>query len=153
MKKLILIELNEINFDLIKIYSKKKKFNFFNDDFLSNLRITSSENIYKKIEPWIQWVSIHTGKTADEHKIERLGDINKLDSKQIFERVEELGYSVGAICPMGHIAPTEYPNSSTLSNICLLSNLLISPNLSILCSSAVLPVCIETHCIQGSIFL
>ena len=100
MKKLVLIELNEINFDLIKIYSKKKKFNFFNDDFLSNLRITSSESIYKKIEPWIQWVSIHTGKTADEHKIERLGDINKLDSKQIFERVEELGYSVGAICPM-----------------------------------------------------
>ena len=29
-----------------------------------------------------------------------MGDINKLDSKQIFERVEELGHSVGAICPM-----------------------------------------------------
>lgn len=103
MKKLILIELNEINFDLIKIYSKKKKFNFFNDEFLSNLRTTSSENIYNKIEPWIQWVSIHTGKTADEHRIERLGDINKLKSKQIFERIEELGHSVGAICPMNTI--------------------------------------------------
>ena len=45
-------------------------------------------------------MSIHTGMTADEHKIQRLGDINNLETIQIFERVEELGNSVGAICPM-----------------------------------------------------
>ncbi len=107
MKKLILIELNEINFDLIKNYSKKKKFKFFNEEFLSNLRTTFSENVYEKLEPWIQWVSIHTGKTADEHRIERLGDINKFKYKQIFERVEELGHTVGAICPMNTINKME----------------------------------------------
>ena len=52
------------------------------------------------MEPWIQWTSVHTGLTAKEHKIFRLGDINEHNPKQIFEIVESKGYSVGAICPM-----------------------------------------------------
>jgi hypothetical protein len=99
-KKLILIELNEINFDILKKYSNHKNFKFFNKDLLDNLRITSSETVYDNLEPWIQWVSIHTGLSASEHKIFRLGDINNSNLKQIFEVVEAKGYQVGAICPM-----------------------------------------------------
>lgn len=99
-KKLILIELNEINFDLIKKYSLKKDFKFFNKEFLENLKFTSSETEYSNLEPWIQWVSVHTGLSANEHKIFRLGDIEDTNLKQIFEIVESKGYQVGAICPM-----------------------------------------------------
>ena len=53
-KKLIFIELNEINFDLIKKYSEKYKFKVFNKEFLDNLKTTSSEEKYEMIEPWIQ---------------------------------------------------------------------------------------------------
>ena len=67
---------------------------------LENLRTTSSESIYENLEPWIQWVSIHTGLSASEHKIFRLGDINNSNLKQIFEIVEAKGYQVSAICPM-----------------------------------------------------
>jgi len=99
-KKLILVELNELNFDLIKLYSKNEKFNFFNKDFFLNISNSSSENKYEKIEPWIQWVSVHTGLTADEHKVFRLGEVEKSNTEQIFEKVEKKGFKVGAICPM-----------------------------------------------------
>jgi len=35
---------------------------------------TLSEEVYEHIEPWIQWVSVHTGKSYAEHKVFRLGD-------------------------------------------------------------------------------
>ena len=99
-KKLILIELNEINFDILKKYSNLKNFKFFNKEFFKNLKTTSSESIYENLEPWIQWVSVHTGLSASEHKIFRLGDISNSNLKQIFEIVEDKGYQVSAICPM-----------------------------------------------------
>lgn len=99
-KKLIFIELNEINFDLVEKYSKDKKFKFFNKSFFQKLRNTFSEKNYDNLEPWIQWVSVHTGLDAEGHKIFRLGDINKNNLNQIFELIESKGYSVGAICPM-----------------------------------------------------
>ena len=33
MRKLILVELNEINFDIVSKYSKKIKFKFFTENF------------------------------------------------------------------------------------------------------------------------
>ena len=99
-KKLIFLELNEINFDLIKLYSKNYNFKVFNKEFLDNLKTTKSEKKYEIIEPWIQWVSIHTGLDAKEHNVFRLGDIKNTTFKQIFEEVESLGFKVGAVCPM-----------------------------------------------------
>jgi hypothetical protein len=62
--------------------------------------ITNAEQDYDNLEPWIQWPSVHTGKTFNEHQIFRLGDfVNSFDD-QIFEKVEREGFSVGAISPM-----------------------------------------------------
>ncbi len=71
-KKLLLIQLNEINFELVKKYQNDRQFKFFNNDFFNKLTITSSEEKYELLEPWIQWVSVYTGKRAKEHKIFRL---------------------------------------------------------------------------------
>ena len=99
-KKLIFIELNEINFDLVIKYSKEKNFKFFNENFFRELRSTFSEKDYNNLEPWIQWVSVHTGLDAESHRIFRLGDIKDSEYEQIFELIESKGYSVGAIYPM-----------------------------------------------------
>jgi hypothetical protein len=99
-KKLIFIQLNEINFDILKKYNSKFSFKFFNNFFFDNLKNTYSEKDYDLLEPWIQWVSIHTGKTAKEHNIFRLGDIKNFSYEQIFEKIEKKGKTVGAICPM-----------------------------------------------------
>ena len=48
----------------------------------------------------MQWVTIHTGKPYDEHKVFRLGDIiNNPELSQIFEELENEGLSVGAVSP------------------------------------------------------
>ena len=99
-KKLLLIQLNEINFQIAKQYSNNIDFKFFNKDFFKKLFITDSESRYELLEPWIQWVSIYTGKKADEHQIFRLGDIKKYNDASVFNIVEKLNKSVGVICPM-----------------------------------------------------
>ena len=99
--KTVLLGLNELNFDYIKFY--------INEGLLPNFKTvfgiqppieTSSENEYRLLEPWIQWVTIHSGKTYDEHKILRLGDIvNHPNLSQLFEELENEGLSVAAVSP------------------------------------------------------
>ena len=97
-KKLILIQLNEINFEFLDNYNSEKLKNL---NYISSSMIKSrSENEYEKLEPWIQWVSAYTGKTAHQHGVYRLGDIVNNKVEQIFEIVESNGYNVGAIMPM-----------------------------------------------------
>tara|TARA_B100000886_G_scaffold332201_1_gene284642 strand:+ start:21220 stop:22533 length:1314 start_codon:yes stop_codon:yes gene_type:complete len=100
-KKLILLEMNEINFDIVKEYiSRGEKLNNFKSIIEGNFLNTHSEEEHELLEPWIQWPSIHIGKNFAEHKIFRLGDIVNSDEKQIFEVLENDGYKVGAVSPM-----------------------------------------------------
>ena len=64
---------------------------------------TTAEVEYDKLEPWIQWPSIHTGKNFDEHGVFRLGDIKSTTHLQIFEMLEQKGFRVGAISPMNAV--------------------------------------------------
>lgn len=103
--KFLLIQLNEINFDLVEKYlsaSKKSKFKnlkYIKDTYQSFE--TYAENKYENLEPWIQWASVYLGKEFNQHKIFRLGDIvNHPDKRQIFEIIEDKGFKVGAISPM-----------------------------------------------------
>lgn len=101
-KKLILLALNEINFDLVKRYLSKFPGRFLGfEKLLTNKSIhTSSELVYEELEPWIQWASVHTGKSYAEHKLFRLGDIIGSKVPQYFEQLEMAGVSIGGISPM-----------------------------------------------------
>mgnify|MGYP001286082168 CR=1 FL=1 len=101
-KSLVLVELNEINFNFVEKYCKKYKKNFFSLRKLlaSSFVKTKSEEEYQNLEPWIQWVSAHTGKKFNDHKVFRLGDIVNKKTTQIFEKVEDMGFSVGCVSPM-----------------------------------------------------
>ena len=103
MKKIIFIQLNEINFDLVKQYIKfnnlpnfEKLFNHY-----KNFE-TLGEDKYEALEPWIQWVSIQTGQSLSEHGVFRLGDaVNMPDNIcQLYEILENKGLKIGAISPM-----------------------------------------------------
>ena len=100
-RKLVLVEMNEINFDLVVMYVAKfpGKFKSF-EACLEKLLVTSSELEYQNLEPWIQWPSVHTGKNFDEHQVFRLGDIVQSNQPQIFEELENHGFSVGALSAM-----------------------------------------------------
>ena len=98
---IILVELNEINFDVVNDYIKNGE-TLNNLDYIINngLTSTSSEKEYELLEPWIQWPSVHLGKSFKEHNIFRLGDIIKSEHQQLFEKIENKGFEVGAISPM-----------------------------------------------------
>ncbi len=101
-KKLILLELNEINFDVVKKYVAADNARFPSlKKLLAGAQIrTTSEKRYEELEPWIQWASVHTCKTFSDHGIFRLGDIVKVSTPQIFEQLEQAGYKVGVVSAM-----------------------------------------------------
>lgn len=100
-ERLIFVELNEINLDAVDLYLKRGHvLNGFKKILDNGLITTRSEKEYENLEPWIQWVSVHTGKKFSEHQVFRLGDFINSSQRQFFEKVEDEGYSVGAVSPM-----------------------------------------------------
>ncbi|MBH98694.1 MAG: hypothetical protein CMM56_09640 [Rhodospirillaceae bacterium] len=99
--KLFLLELNEINFEAIRHYIRSGiSLPGFERIIKEGLLTTKAEEKYEELEPWIQWPSVHTGKTANEHKVFRLGDFVNSEEQQLFEKIEKSGYRVGAVSPM-----------------------------------------------------
>jgi len=101
MNNLTLLELNEINFDYVEWYIENG-YSLPGFEWLmqQNPAQTFAEEKYEELEPWIQWPSVHTGKTFQEHQVFRLGDIVNTNHRQIFEEIEAQGVRVGAIAPM-----------------------------------------------------
>lgn len=100
-QQLLFLELNEINFESVAFYCSRGRLPNLNRILQENgWTETTSEREYDLLEPWIQWVTAHTGLAFSEHGIFRLGDIVKSDLVQIWEQVEEKGLRVGAISPM-----------------------------------------------------
>jgi hypothetical protein len=99
--RLFLLELNEINFDFVKRYAARGKLpNLARMIADHGIIETTSEQKYEELEPWIQWVTAHTGKSFAEHGVFRLGDIVHHEIDQIWEVLERHSISVGAISPM-----------------------------------------------------
>lgn len=101
MGRTLLVELNEVNFDAVRYYAGRGELPVLASLIdRHGLNTTTSETEYEKLEPWIQWVTAHTGLTLAEHNIFRLGDIVEHDLPQIWERLEAEGKKVGAVSPM-----------------------------------------------------
>lgn len=101
MQQVILLELNEINFEYVEHYIGQGKLpNFKSLIRTYGVRKTTSEARYEDIEPWIQWVTAHTGLMLSEHGVFRLGDIEGRDLYQIWEMLEDSGVTIGAVCPI-----------------------------------------------------
>ena len=99
--KTVLLGLNELNFDYIKFYINQGLLPNFKKIFNIQPPIeTTSEDEYRLLEPWVQWVTVHSGKSYNDHNIFRLGDIvNNPKLSQIFEELESEGLSIGAVSP------------------------------------------------------
>lgn len=101
LKPIILLELNEINFNYVERYAANGQLPNLSGLLSEHgLQKTTSEKEYAHLEPWIQWVTAHTGKSFSEHQVFRLGDIVSTSIRQIWEFLESHGLKVGAISPM-----------------------------------------------------
>lgn len=100
-KKLIILQFNEVNFDLVKKYISKgylKNFEYFIKNF--NLVETSSESKYENLEPWIQWVSFYTGKKFKDHQVSHLNDFDKKQWNFLSELEKKYKKKLALLFPM-----------------------------------------------------
>lgn len=110
MTGLMLVELNEINFDLVRRYCDEgADLPVLIQLMRQGERSSLSEDVYEHLEPWIQWPSVHTGKTYNEHQVFRLGDAVNYQGAQLFEEIESHGYSVGNLSAMNAANRMETP--------------------------------------------
>ena len=97
-QKLIFWELNEINFDYVNFYIGEGKLPNWKKLIEDHgLFTTIAEENYNELEPWIQWPTIRTGLTFEEHGVFRLGDIERSGLRQHWEILEDRGYSVASL--------------------------------------------------------
>ena len=90
--KFLILELNEFNHKILKDYSKKNNYKYIKKILDYNHTKTFTNDIYKGnnnqdgfLDPWTQWVSIHTLKPSIHHKVKNLGDVPKIKFKQFWE--------------------------------------------------------------------
>ena len=89
---LLFLELNEVNFDFLRGYAEQGRLPTFKRLLGAHgYALTTSETEYERIEPWIQWVTAHTGKPYVDHGVFRLGDIVNHDIPQVWEQLEGRG--------------------------------------------------------------
>ena len=101
MRKLLVLELNEVNFEFVEHYASRGALPAFARLIGSHGIVrTSSESVYEHIEPWIQWFTVHTGLPYAEHNVFRLGDGPQSGRRQIWEELSQRGLKVGAFSPM-----------------------------------------------------
>ncbi len=95
MSKLLFLELNEFNKEILE----NACLHFKNIKKLTSLyqSSTHTEDTYDSdfLEPWVQWVSVHTSTPSNKHKIKHLGDIPHLKGSQIWEKLSERGKTSG----------------------------------------------------------
>lgn len=99
--QLLLLELNEVNFEFLRSYCDRGKLPELAKLISKHgFSTTTSETEHQNLEPWIQWVTAHTGMSFGEHGVFRLGDIIEREIPQVWELLEDQGLKVGAVCPM-----------------------------------------------------
>tara|TARA_A100001234_G_scaffold152448_1_gene134304 strand:+ start:80 stop:1426 length:1347 start_codon:yes stop_codon:yes gene_type:complete len=91
-KNLLLIELNECDFEFFLYGSKKYNYPLIKKFFSKKKKIdtfTKDKEEGFNLDPWVQWVSVHTGKLSQNHKVFRLGQ--KLDPNidQIWDKLSK----------------------------------------------------------------
>ncbi len=94
--KLIFLALNEFNPTLLSSISKV----FPGNNYLRKIFDHNSFSLDIKdeydsgfLEPWSQWVGIHVAQPTAKHRIKNLGDIPKIEYKQVWELLSKKGKS------------------------------------------------------------
>lgn len=91
----ILLELNELTPSLLDRFigeDRLPNFKRFRDESL--VFTTDAEEQAPNLEPWIQWVTVHTGLPLSRHGVFHLDEGHKLDTKRVWEIVSDEGHPV-----------------------------------------------------------
>jgi hypothetical protein len=91
----IVLEFNEISPTLLARFMGEGKLpNFRRMYGESQVFVTDAEEAAPNLEPWIQWITVHSGLSYNEHGIFHLGDGHKLDRPCVWDMLSSAGKSV-----------------------------------------------------------
>lgn len=96
-KNVLIVELNEINTELLSAAVEQYHLPNLKALLENNFTQYKTNDRYNSgyLEPWVQWVSIHTGVNSQQHKIKHLGDVPDLKDKQSWETLSDHGITTG----------------------------------------------------------
>ena len=88
---MLIVELNEFDPEFLKQSSKKLNLKNIQKIFnLKHSKTTTNETVeHHGLDPWVQWVSIHTGVKFANHKISRLGETKIQSRDQIWNKLSK----------------------------------------------------------------
>ncbi len=98
LPRLLLVELNEFSTDLFKRGIAELRLRNIEQLLGMHASITTTDDLveHRGLDPWVQWVSTHTGVPSSQHGIIHLGDApSKLGLKQLWEKLSSCGISSG----------------------------------------------------------
>lgn len=97
MQRLFVLELNEFNIDLLREAAAAYDLKNIKSILSWSKTETVSPDTYESnfLEPWVQWVSIHTGVPSAAHGIKHLGDVPGLNVQQLWEALDAEGITTG----------------------------------------------------------
>jgi hypothetical protein len=90
---MLVIELNEFNKDLLQNLARVHGLENLQRMLAWRHATTWTSDEYESgfLEPWVQWVSVHTGVPSSQHGVKNLGDVPNLAEDQIWERWSKRG--------------------------------------------------------------
>jgi len=94
-RSVLVLEFNELSGRLINRFIDQGLLpNFERMRSQSVTALTDAEEAPPFLEPWIQWVTVHTGLPYSDHKCFELNDGAKLQASRIWDRVSQAGGKV-----------------------------------------------------------
>lgn len=101
MNNVFVLEMNEINSEILQsLVARGKLPNLERLLRTHHVVETRASEDYHKLEPWIQWVTVHTGASQSAHKAFNLTDGQHLRLTQIWDALEAEGTVCGVVSPM-----------------------------------------------------
>jgi hypothetical protein len=119
--KMILLEFNELCPPLLEKFMAMGELPNFKKMFdASTVYTTDAKEQDPNLEPWIQWLSVHSGVPYSEHSIFNLGDGHKYKQKMLAEILSDAGVHVGVMSSMntnytklnGYMVPDPWDKNS-----------------------------------------
>ena len=92
---MILLEFNELSPALMDTFIEQGHLpNFKRLRDASQVFTTDAEEVAPNLDPWIQWVTVHSGLSFDQHGIHHLGDGDKLEVQSLWDMIAATGKTV-----------------------------------------------------------
>lgn len=94
-RNVVLLEFNELCPSLMHRFMSQGELPNFQRLFGQSLVYTTqARERAPQLDPWIQWVTVHTGLDQDQHQVEKLGEGHQCGAKRIWDFVSEQGGKV-----------------------------------------------------------